>query len=185
MDYNLLLSLCTLMLIILDLANGSPFKEAPVSFWHIPIFRWANPCFLAHEDVSVSFVHFLPLIWNQPLFQGALVPFSGKRCLETSLGTGVVIAVITFAVIALPGFLVNRTREYVYIYIYFWIYRCKYIFIQNYTYIYIYVHMTKKHKFAASTEFILLFPFPCLYLLLKQWQTWCLLFPQGNSDIPF
>lgn len=32
--------------IIPDLASGSPFKLASMSFWHFPIILWVLPCFL-------------------------------------------------------------------------------------------------------------------------------------------
>lgn len=66
-----------------DLACGSPFKLASVSFNMFPSFFDHFITFWYHN--SGSFCTFPAQPWNQPFLQEPPVPFIGKWCLETRI----------------------------------------------------------------------------------------------------
>lgn len=71
--------------IVPDLAWGSPFKLASVSFNVFPSFFDHFITFWYCKIILGSFCTFPAQPWNQPFFQEAPVPFIGKWCLETRI----------------------------------------------------------------------------------------------------
>lgn len=61
-----------------DLANGSAFKVALVSFWHDFLTPWARPYLGPQSDSHTHLLVPLPQAWGQPLLIGSLI--MGEVC---------------------------------------------------------------------------------------------------------
>lgn len=144
------------------------FFELVCEFWHKSPYFCLN--ILTPQNVQAYLVFFLLQPSNhQPLLQGALIPFTGERCLKTNIShVGVCIAIVVPT--ARRPSSVDRARKlYILtnacVYIYWFV--CLYI-LKN---IQVYTDISDFNLIPQdSFQFFLICDF-----FLQQWETWLLL----------